>query len=69
VQREYNARLQKNMQRSVWSSGCHSWYQTGSGKVTALWPGFTFSFRKRTRRRAAAGLSFLALIRWRLGLA
>jgi cation diffusion facilitator CzcD-associated flavoprotein CzcO len=50
VQREFNERLQKQMQHSVWVSGCHSWYQTKSGKVTALWPGFTFSFRKRTRR-------------------
>ena len=50
VQRDFNARLQKEMQHSVWTSGCHSWYQTKSGKVTALWPGFSFSFRKRTRR-------------------
>ncbi|RKE36244.1 cation diffusion facilitator CzcD-associated flavoprotein CzcO [Paraburkholderia sp. BL23I1N1] len=50
VQRDFNERLQKQMQHSVWVSGCHSWYQTKSGKVTALWPGFTFSFRKRTRR-------------------
>ncbi|MCC8391626.1 NAD(P)/FAD-dependent oxidoreductase [Paraburkholderia sp. MMS20-SJTR3] len=50
VQREFNARLQQRMRHSVWTSGCHSWYQTHSGKVTALWPGFTFSFRRRTRR-------------------
>ncbi|KAA1011934.1 NAD(P)/FAD-dependent oxidoreductase [Paraburkholderia panacisoli] len=50
VQRDFNARLQKEMRHSVWVSGCHSWYQTTGGKVTALWPGFTFSFRKRTRR-------------------
>ncbi|WP_415117322.1 flavin-containing monooxygenase [Paraburkholderia sp.] len=50
VQRDFNARLQKEMGHSVWTSGCHSWYQTNSGKITALWPGFTFSFRKRTRR-------------------
>lgn len=50
VQRTFNARLQHDMQRSVWASGCHSWYQTKSGKVTAIWPGFTFSFRRRTRR-------------------
>jgi cation diffusion facilitator CzcD-associated flavoprotein CzcO len=50
VQQAFNARLQKDMRRSVWASGCHSWYQTKSGKVTAIWPGFTFSFRKRTRR-------------------
>ncbi|MEC5405508.1 NAD(P)/FAD-dependent oxidoreductase [Paraburkholderia sp. MPAMCS5] len=50
VQRDFNARLQRDMLHAVWTSGCHSWYQTRSGKVTAIWPGFTFSFRKRTRR-------------------
>jgi cation diffusion facilitator CzcD-associated flavoprotein CzcO len=50
VQQAFNARLQRHMRRSVWTSGCHSWYQTKSGKVTAIWPGFTFSFRRRTRR-------------------
>lgn len=50
VQHAFNARLQEDMRRSVWTSGCHSWYQTKTGKVTAIWPGFTFSFRKRTRR-------------------
>lgn len=50
VQQAFNERLQQDMRRSVWMSGCHSWYQTKSGKVTAIWPGFTFSFRKRTRR-------------------
>nr|WP_205998790.1 NAD(P)/FAD-dependent oxidoreductase [Paraburkholderia sp. Ac-20342] len=50
VQRDFNARLQQDMRRSVWTTGCHSWYQTNSGKVTAIWPGFTFAFRRRTRR-------------------
>jgi len=50
VQRAFNARLQRDMQRSVWATGCRSWYQSKSGKNTAIWPGFTFSFRKRTRR-------------------
>jgi cation diffusion facilitator CzcD-associated flavoprotein CzcO len=59
VQRDYNARLQHDMRRSVWSSGCHSWYQTRSGKVTALWPGFSFSFRKRTRRVRPGDYRFL----------
>ncbi|WP_082845361.1 flavin-containing monooxygenase [Paraburkholderia caribensis] len=50
VQREFNASLQRDMQRTVWASGCHSWYQTKSGKITAIWPRFTFNFRRRTRR-------------------
>ena len=50
VQHDFNERLQKEMQHSVWTTGCHSYYQTKSGKVTTQWPGFTFNFRKRTRR-------------------
>jgi len=50
VQRAYNARIQQMFGRTVWQSGCHSWYQTQRGKNTALWPGFTFDFRRRTRR-------------------
>jgi cation diffusion facilitator CzcD-associated flavoprotein CzcO len=58
VQQTFNARLQRDMQRSVWTSGCRSWYQTKSGKVTAMWPGFTFSFRRRTRRVRAEEYRF-----------
>ena len=58
VQYAFNARLQEDMRRSVWVSGCQSWYQTKSGKVTAIWPGFTFSFRKRTRRVRAREYRF-----------
>jgi cation diffusion facilitator CzcD-associated flavoprotein CzcO len=50
VQQAFNARLQAQLARTVWTSGCHSYYQTRSGKVTSLWPGFTFTFRRRTRR-------------------
>ncbi|CAM2174478.1 Baeyer-Villiger monooxygenase [Paraburkholderia sacchari] len=50
VQRAFNAQLQAQLARTVWTSGCHSYYQTMSGKVTSLWPGFTFTFRRRTRR-------------------
>jgi cation diffusion facilitator CzcD-associated flavoprotein CzcO len=49
IQDEFNARVQHAMQHSVWTSGCHSWYLTKSGKNTALWPGFTFQFKNRTR--------------------
>ncbi|WP_118178868.1 flavin-containing monooxygenase [Paraburkholderia phosphatilytica] len=50
VQRAYNAQLQARLARSVWASGCRSYYQTKSGKNTAIWPGFSFGFRRRTRR-------------------
>ena len=50
AQARYNAGLQRRLGRTVWASGCNSWYQTASGKNTTLWPGFTFEFRLRTAR-------------------
>ena len=50
VQRAYNDRLQRDLASTVWQSGCRSWYQTKHGRNTAIWPGFTFDFRRRTRR-------------------
>jgi len=50
AQEEFNARLQERLKRTVWSSGCRSWYLDKSGKNTTLWPGFTYAFRKLTRR-------------------
>ncbi len=46
----YNAELQRRLARSVWASGCKSWYLSSSGKNHALWPGFTFEYRRITRR-------------------
>jgi cation diffusion facilitator CzcD-associated flavoprotein CzcO len=50
AQARYNARLQERLAGTVWASGCMSWYLTRTGKNTTLWPGFTFEFRRRTRR-------------------
>ena len=44
-------RVQQAMQGTVWTSGgCASWYLDQSGKNTTLWPGFTWRFRRETRR-------------------
>jgi hypothetical protein len=50
AQARYNERLRARLRNTVWVSGCSSWYQTASGKITTLWPGFTFEFRRLTRR-------------------
>ena len=49
VQDTYNRELQTRLGGSVWANGCDSWYKHRSGKITQLWPGFTFSFRRRNR--------------------
>jgi len=59
VQQRYNAQLQRRLAGSVWATGCNSWYKHRSGKITALWPGFTFGFWLRTKRFRRAD--------WRLG--
>ncbi len=51
AQRAYNTKLQRRMRRTVWTTGgCASWYLDSQGRNTTLWPGFTFTFRQRTRR-------------------
>ncbi|GAC1409004.1 MAG: NAD(P)/FAD-dependent oxidoreductase [Candidatus Velthaea sp.] len=50
VQRAFNERLQARMKRTVWASGCASWYIDARGKNTTIWPGFTFAYRWLTRR-------------------
>lgn len=54
VQRRFNQRLQRVIGRSIWAQGCSSWYKTATGKNTNNWPGFTFAYRRQTRRLALA---------------
>jgi cation diffusion facilitator CzcD-associated flavoprotein CzcO len=50
AQEAYNKTVHARLAKTVWASGCESWYQTSSGKNTTLWPGFTFEFRLRLYR-------------------
>ncbi|HVW49235.1 MAG TPA: NAD(P)/FAD-dependent oxidoreductase [Trinickia sp.] len=58
VQAAYNERVQKAFEGTVWMSGCRSWYLSARGKNTALWPGFSFAFRRLTRRVRAGDYRF-----------
>jgi cation diffusion facilitator CzcD-associated flavoprotein CzcO len=61
VSAEYNRRLQKRLEGTVWNSGgCSSWYLTSGGKNTTAWPGFTFEFRLKTRRFDTASYDVVA---------
>jgi cation diffusion facilitator CzcD-associated flavoprotein CzcO len=50
VQDAFNAEMQERLRGSVWNSGCGSWYLDRNGRNSIQWPGFTFEFRRRTRR-------------------
>jgi cation diffusion facilitator CzcD-associated flavoprotein CzcO len=47
---DYTAMIHSEMKRTVWQQGgCHSWYQSKSGHVIAMFPGFSFTFRMLAR--------------------
>ncbi len=54
AQETFNAQVQQRMQGTVWTSGCASWYLDAHGRNSTLWPGFTWLFRRATRRFDAA---------------
>ncbi len=45
----FNKGIQGALSKTVWTSGCKSWYVDANGKNTTLWPGFTFVYRAKTR--------------------
>ncbi|WP_348765668.1 NAD(P)/FAD-dependent oxidoreductase [uncultured Salinisphaera sp.] len=43
----YTAKIHDEMAQTVWhTGGCNSWYKSASGRVTAMFPGFTFTYRR-----------------------
>lgn len=50
VQAASNTRLVRELSRTVWAAGCHSWYKTASGRITNNWSGTTLSYWWRTAR-------------------
>ena len=51
--------LQRRMQTTVWiTGGCASWYIDSKGRNSALWPGLTWPFRRRTARFDPAAYTF-----------
>ncbi|MCB0976325.1 MAG: NAD(P)/FAD-dependent oxidoreductase [Acidimicrobiales bacterium] len=43
-----NERLRRELARTVWDEGCHSWYKTESGRITNNWSGPTYRYWLRT---------------------
>jgi cation diffusion facilitator CzcD-associated flavoprotein CzcO len=50
-QQEFNTAIQQRLDGSVWlRGGCASWYLDEHGRNRTLWPGYTFDFRRRTKK-------------------
>ncbi|HZN17510.1 MAG TPA: NAD(P)/FAD-dependent oxidoreductase [Micromonosporaceae bacterium] len=50
VQDGYFHRIQSDTTRKVWASGCTSWFLDEKGRNVAVWPGYSWTFHRRTRR-------------------
>ena len=50
AQARFNAQLQEDLAKSVWASGCASWYVTSDGKVLNNWSGFMLGYWRHTLR-------------------
>jgi cation diffusion facilitator CzcD-associated flavoprotein CzcO len=42
--------LQSRVKSTVWGSGCNSWYLNQEGRNVSIWPDYSFSYRRQTRR-------------------
>lgn len=51
AQAAFVAEVDAKMMGTVWTSGgCSSWYLDERGRNSTLWPGFTFTFKRRVER-------------------
>lgn len=46
----FDREVQNNLEGTVWTSGCQSWYQQADGRNVALWPFSTWRYWLRTRK-------------------
>jgi cation diffusion facilitator CzcD-associated flavoprotein CzcO len=59
AQAVFNTDLQQRIAGSVWNAGgCKSWYLNAEGRNVSLWPGYTFTYRRRTRKVDEAAYDF-----------
>lgn len=50
AEERYTQHIHEEMAKTVWQTGgCNSWYKSKSGKVIAMFPGFSFTFRRWTK--------------------
>jgi cation diffusion facilitator CzcD-associated flavoprotein CzcO len=55
AQAAYDEELQDRLARTIWNTGgCASWYFDRNGRNSIQWPGFSFEYRRRTKRFDAA---------------
>jgi hypothetical protein len=56
-ERSYRS-VQERMKRTVWMTGCRSWYLSADGRNDTLWPGTTLGYWWKTLRFDASNYRF-----------
>lgn len=59
VQRAYNDDIQEKLKRTVWATGCRSWYIAANGRNTTVWPGLTYTFWFKTKHIKTSAFEFV----------
>jgi cation diffusion facilitator CzcD-associated flavoprotein CzcO len=49
AQDAFNTDLRDKLARTIWASGCRSWYVKADGRNATTWPSFTFDYRRQTK--------------------
>jgi len=47
VMERFNDEIDARMEKTVWNTGCASWYIDATGRNATLWPDWTWQFRRR----------------------
>ncbi|MCG8490166.1 MAG: NAD(P)/FAD-dependent oxidoreductase, partial [Sneathiellales bacterium] len=58
VQENSNILLQKELQNTVWATGCKSWYKAESGRIHTLYPHSASRFRRDKKKLKLADFLF-----------
>jgi cation diffusion facilitator CzcD-associated flavoprotein CzcO len=50
AQERFVSTVDARLRGTVWASGCESWYRDGTGRISTIWPGYTWRYRQWMRR-------------------
>lgn len=50
AQERYNVWIQARLAKTIWATGCRSWYLSADGRNPTLWPGSTWAFERSLAR-------------------
>jgi cation diffusion facilitator CzcD-associated flavoprotein CzcO len=59
AQKVYNDVLQEKLKRTVWATGCRSWYIAANGRNTTVWPQLTYTMWFKMKHIKAKDYEFV----------